>query len=144
MKIKHIIAAALLLHATGAFCGLLNGYYQISNLTLTYNDKDTQGFNNNNLYIMASDKRIRLVGAWRGYPLMRDAVIEKTIGDTIVLRDAQNSQMLFKFRVRNNTISGRHAVIDEDGGRQVIDSKATIRQLSQSEVDRIRVIFSLP
>jgi hypothetical protein len=146
MKIKSAAAAAVLILtvAADALCGLLNGYYQISRLTLTYNDKDTQGFNNNNLYIMASDKRIRLVGAWRGYPLMRDAAIEKTVGDTLFLRDTQNPQSLFKFHIRNNTITGRHAIIDEDGSRQVIDSKATIRQLSQSEVERIKIIFSLP
>jgi hypothetical protein len=147
MKIAKIIAVALLcatLPAADAWGGLLNGYYQISNLVLTYNDKDTRGFNNNNLYIVANDKRVRLVGAWRGYPIMQDAAIEKTIGDTLILRDIQNPQSLFKFRVRNNTITGRHSITDEDGSRQVIDSKAVIRQMNQSEIDRLKIIFSLP
>jgi len=141
------IAAVLIfavLLVTGAQAGLLDGYYQISSLVLTYNDKDKQGFNNNNLYIMANDKRVRLIGAWRGYPLKQDAIVEKTIGDTLVLRDAENPQIVFKFRIRNNTIAGRHAITEEDGTRQIIDSKAVIRQLSQSEIDRLKIIFSLP
>jgi len=148
MKIAKIVGAVLFciaFFATGArAASLLNGYYQISSLALVYNDKDKQGFNNNNLYIMANDKRVRLVGAWRGYPLKRDAIVEKTFGDTLILRDAENPQSFFKFCVRNNTIIGRHAIIDEDGSRQIIDSKAVIRQLNQSEINRLRIIFSLP
>jgi len=140
-----LLTFALILPAANAWSAqLLNGYYQISNLVLTYNDKDKRGFNDNNLYIAASDKRVRLVGAWRGYPMMHDAVIEKTVGDTLVLRDTQNPQSVFKFRVRNNTVSGRHSITDEDGSRQIIDSKAVLRQLNQSEVDRLKIIFSLP
>jgi len=148
MGIKKIVAAILLtvLFADGVWAGLLNGYYQISNLALTYNDdpKSKRGFNNNNLYIIANDKRVRLVGAWRGYPIMRDAVIEKTVGDTLILRDAENPQSLFKFHIRNNTITGRHSITDEDGSRQIIDSKAVVRPLNQSETERIKIIFSLP
>ena len=148
MGIKKIVAAILLavLLADGVWAGLLNGYYQISNLALTYNDdpKSKRGFNNNNLYIIANDKRVRLVGAWRGYPIMRDAVVEKTIGDTLILRDAENPQSLFKFHIRNNTITGRHSITDEDGSRQIIDSKAVVRPLNQSETERIKIIFSLP
>jgi len=147
MKITKTLAVTLLFaafFATGVRAGLLEGYYQISSLVLTYNDKDKQGFNNNNLYIMANEKRVRLVGAWRGYPIKHDALVEKTVGDTLVLRDAENPQSFFKFRVRNNTITGRHAITDEDGSRQIIDSKAVIRQLSQSEIDRLKIIFSLP
>jgi hypothetical protein len=147
MRITKTVAAAVLLcvaiFAANAMAGLLNGYYQISNLTLTYNDKDTRGFNNNNLYIIASDKRVRLIGAWRGYPLVRDAIVEKTIGDTLVLRDTQNPLSVFKFRIRNNTIIGRHSITDEDGSRQIIDSKAVIRQLNKSETERIKMIFGL-
>jgi hypothetical protein len=149
MGIKKIGAALLLavLLADSAWAGgLLNGYYQISGLVMTYNDdpKSKRGFNNNNLYIMANDKRVRLMGAWRGYPIMRDALIEKTIGDTLFLRDAENPQSLFKFHIRNNTITGRHSITDEDGSRQIIDSKAVVRQLNQSETERIKIIFSLP
>jgi len=148
MKITKIITVMMLcltaFTVNTVAAGLLNGYYQISSMTLTYNDKDTQGFNNSGLYIIANDKRVRLIGAWRGYPIMRDAVIEKTINDTIVLRDVQNTQSVFKFRVRNNTITGRHSITDEDGSRQVIDSKAVIRALNQGEIDRIKNIFGLP
>jgi hypothetical protein len=147
MKTKTLTLAVLLcaaLHAPAPGAALLNGYYQISSLTLKYNDKDTQGFNNTALYIMAGDKRVRVVGAWRGYPIMRDVIIEKTVGDTLILRDTQNPQSVFKFHVRNNTITGRHSITDEDGSRQIIDSKAVIRQLNQSETDRVKIIFSLP
>jgi len=147
MRITKTVAAAVSLcaaiFAANVTAGLLNGYYQISNLTLTYNDKDTRGFNNNNLYIIASDKRVRLIGAWRGFPLVRDAIVERTIGDTLLLRDTENPQSVFKFRIHNNTIIGRHAITDEDGSRQIIDSKAVIRQLNQSEVERIKMIFGL-
>ncbi|GBU22145.1 hypothetical protein R80B4_02050 [Fibrobacteres bacterium R8-0-B4] len=150
MKIKNIVTAVLII--TALFSpnvysgGLLSGYYQVTSMVLTYNDdpKSKQGFNNNNLYIMAGDKRIRIVGAWRGYPIMRDAVIEKTIRDTLILRDAENPQSVYKFHIRNNIISGRHSITDEDGTRQVVDSKAVVKQLSQSEIDRIKIIFSLP
>jgi len=147
MNITKAIAAMSLcaaLFATSAGAGLLNGYYQITSLALTYNDKDKRGFNDNNLYIVASDKRIRLVGAWRGFPLTRDAYIEKTYGDTLLLRDAENPQSVYKFCVRNNTIIGRHAITAEDGSRQVVDSKAVIRSLNQTETDRIKTIFNLP
>jgi hypothetical protein len=149
MGIKTIVTVAFLAVAVltnGVWAGLLNGYYQISSLVMTYNDdpKSKRGFNNNNLYILASDKRLRLVGAWRGYPIMRDAIVEKTIRDTLVLRDAENPQSVYKFHIRNNIISGRHSITDEDGSRQIIDSKAVVRQLSQSEADRIKIIFSLP
>jgi len=147
MKFSKIAAVMLLcvtFFAADASAGLLNGYYQITSMTLTYNDKDTQGFNNSGLYIIANDKRVRLIGAWRGYPIMRDAAIERSVGDTLILRDVQNPQSVFKFRVRNNTISGRHSITDEDGSRQVIDSKAVIRQLNQGEIDRIKNIFGLP
>ncbi|MDR2592731.1 MAG: hypothetical protein LBC59_07990 [Chitinispirillales bacterium] len=150
MKITNIITVILIITAiftSAAYSsGLLSGYYQIMSLVLTYNDdpKTKQGFNNNNLYIIAGDKRIRIVGAWRGYPLMQDVIIEKTIGDTLILRDTDNPQSVFKFRVRNNTISGRHSITDEDGTRKIVDSKAVIKQLNQSESDRLKIIFSLP
>ena len=147
MKITKAAAAILIcatLFATDAPAGLLNGYYQISSLTLTYNDKDKRGYNNNNLYIIANDKRIRLVGAWRGFPLTQDANIEKTFGDTLILRDAENPQSVYKFCVRNNTIIGRHSITAEDGSRQIIDSKAVVRKLNQNEIDRLKAIFNLP
>ncbi|MDR2692712.1 MAG: hypothetical protein LBB74_00660 [Chitinispirillales bacterium] len=147
MKTGKFVTAILLcaaLSPAGAGAGLLNGYYQVTSLVLIHNDRDRQGFNNNNLYILAGDKRIRVVGAWRGYPIMRDVNIEKTVGDTLILRDTENPQSVFKFRVRNNTVSGRHSITDEDGTRQIIDSKAVIKQLNQSEIDRIKIIFSLP
>jgi len=145
MKITKInVFAVILVFASAACGGLLNGYYQISNLLLTYNDKDKRGFNDNNLYIVANDKRVRLVGAWRGYPIIRDAAVEKTVGDTLILRDVENPQSIFKFHIRNNTIIGRHSITDEYGSKQIIDSKAVIRQLNQNEVERLKVIFSLP
>ncbi|MDR0331141.1 MAG: hypothetical protein LBH93_05485 [Chitinispirillales bacterium] len=137
-----IAAAALLLCAALSAAGLLDGYYQITGLTLKYNDKDERGFNNTGLYISASDKRIRIAGAWRGYPIMRAAIIEKTISDTIILRDAENPQSVYKFQIRNNTIVGRHSITDENGSRQIIDSKATVRKLNQGEVDKIRAIIN--
>jgi hypothetical protein len=140
-----LFIAAIAVSAPNAWGGLLNGYYQISSLVLTYNDKDKRGFNDNNLYIVASDKRVRLIGAWRGYPIIRDAAIEKTVGDTLILRDTQNPQSVFKFHIRNNTITGRHSITDEENGsRQVIDSKAVIRKLSQNEIERLKIIFNLP
>ena len=147
MKIAKVLAVTLFcatFYATDASAGLLNGYYQISSLALTYNDKDKRGFNDNNLYIIANDKRIRLIGAWRGFPLARDAAVEKTFGDTLILRDAENPQSVYKFCVRNNMIIGRHSITDEDGSRQIIDSKAVIRQLNQNEIDRLKIIFNLP
>jgi hypothetical protein len=147
MRTKILILALLFFFALGSTApraALLDGYYEVSSLVFTYNDSAKHGFNNTALYIMASGKRVRLVGAWRGYPIMRDATVEKNTGDSITLRDAQDTRSVYKFRVKNNTISGRHSITDEDGSRQIIDSKAVLRQLSPSETDRIRIIFGLP
>lgn len=139
-----MIVMTVLLPALTSTAGLLNGAYQISGLTLKYNDKDERGFNNTGLYIFASDTRVRVVGAWRGIPLTRGAVVERSVGDTLFLRDAENPQSLYKFHIKNNMVTGRHAIIDEDGSRQVIDSKAAIRPLNQGEADRIKSLFGIP
>jgi hypothetical protein len=145
MKTAKAIAAAMLILAALPAAALLDdGVYQISGLTLKYNDKDERGFNNTGLYIAAGGKRIHVVGAWRGIPLRRDAIVEKTLNDTLFLIDAETPQSRYKFQVRNKTITGRHAIIDEDGSKQVIDSKATIRLLNRAEADKIKTLFGLP
>jgi hypothetical protein len=138
------IAAALLFAAPAPAELLDDGVYQISGLTLKYNDKDERGFNNTGLYIAVSGKHIRLVGAWHGIPVRRDAAIEKTVSDTLFLTDIETPQSRYKFQVRNKTITGRHAIFDEDGSKQVIDSKAAIRLLNRTEADRIKALFNLP
>jgi len=122
-----------------ANAALLEGYYQVTSLTVTQDGK-TRGFNNSDLYIAASGKRIRVAGAWRGYPMERDLIVERTVGDTMVLRDTQNQSSYYKFLVRNNTISGRHALNYEDGTRSVMETKAVVRKMNQGEADRIKAI----
>ena len=135
-------AAALIICAAVSGAGLLDGDYQITGLTITQNDKDTRGFNNTGLYISATDKRVKLAGAWRGYPMQRNLVIERTIGDTLVLRDADDKVSVFKFHIRNNVITGRHSLTDPDNGsRQIYDTKATVKQLNQGEVDKLRADY---
>jgi len=139
-----IITAVIMLFLCAAVssAGLLNGYYQIVGLTMTQNDRDTRGFNNTGLYIFASDKRVKLSGAWRGYPVSYDLIVERVISDTLVLRDAESPSSLYKFRVRNNIITGRHSLTDPDNGsRQVYDTKATVRQLNQGEVDKLKTDY---
>lgn len=141
-------ALAVLLYAaaptSNATAGLPEGVYQISGLTLKYNDKDERGFNNTGLYIVASGSRVRVIGAWHGIPLSRNAAIERNLSDTLFLRDVENPESLYKFHIKNNIVTGRHAIYDEDGSKQVIDSKATIRQLNRTEADRIKALFGIP
>ena len=101
-----------------------------------------RGFNNTGLYISATGSRIRVVGAWRGYPIAHTLAVDGNIGDTLVLKDTDNMSALYKFRIKNNTISGRHRVLFDDGTSHVIDAKATIRQLNQNEVDRLRSVIN--
>ncbi|MDR3013518.1 MAG: hypothetical protein LBU70_09995, partial [Chitinispirillales bacterium] len=78
---------------------------------------------------------------WRGYPIRRDAIIERTIRDTLVLRDTENSSNILKFHIRNNIVTGRHSVTDEDGTQRAITARAALRKLRREEVDRLRAIF---
>jgi len=135
-------AAALIICAAVSGAELLNGQYQITGLTIVQNDKDTRGFNNTGLYISATDKRVKLAGAWRGYPVRYDLIVERTINDTLVLRDADDNVSIFKFHIRNNIITGRHSMTDPDNGtRQVYDTKATVKRLNQGEVDKLRADY---
>jgi len=118
----------------------LNGYYQVTSLTIIQDGKP-RGFNNTDIYIAATDRRIKIAGAWRGYPMMRYMAVERVIGDTLVLRDTQNPSSYYKFHVKNNIIIGRHALSYEDGTRSVMDAKAVVRKLNQGEADRVRAIF---
>jgi hypothetical protein len=119
---------------------LLSGYYQITSLIITENDRP-RGFNNTGLYIYASGKRVKIAGAWRGYPFERDMIVDRTAGDTLFLRETQNPASLYKFRIKNNTITGRHALNYDDGTKQVVETKATVRKLNQGEIDKIRAII---
>ncbi|MCL2219497.1 MAG: hypothetical protein FWC23_05770 [Chitinispirillia bacterium] len=138
-----VSAAILLIYAGTADANPLNGYYQIVTLTYVQDDDGRQrGFNNTGLYISATGSRIRVVGAWRGYPIAHTLAVDGNIGDTLVLKDTDNMSALYKFRIKNNTISGRHRVLFDDGTSHVIDAKATIRQLNQNEVDRLRSVIN--
>jgi len=117
----------------------LDGFYQVTSLTVTQDGKP-RGFNNTDLYILATDKHVRIAGAWRGYPMTRNMAVERVNGDTVVLRDMQDPSSYYKFQVKNNTISGRHALNYEDGTRSVMETKAVVRKLNQGEADRIRAI----
>jgi hypothetical protein len=133
----------LLCAAAPVKAGLLDGHYQIVNLTYVQNDDGNQrGFNNTGLYISASDRRIRIVGAFRGFPIARNMIVDRTVGDTLVLRDADNPSSVYKFSVRNNVITGRHRLAFDDGNQHIIDARATIRKLNRGEVDRLRSILN--
>jgi hypothetical protein len=120
--------------------GLLDGYYQVTSLTVTEDGKPQRGFNNSDLYISATEKRVKIAGAWRGYPMMMNMTVERVTGDSILLRDTQNPSSYYRFQVKNNTISGRHALNYEDGTRAVMETKAVVRKLNQGEADRIKAI----
>jgi len=131
----------ILLCTAASNANLLEGHYQITSLTYVQNDDGRQqGFNNTGLYIAATSKRVRLVGAFRGYPIAYNMIVDRVIGDTLVLKDTDNPS-IYKFRIRNNTITGRHTLLFDDGNRHTIDAKATIRKLNQGEVDRLRFIL---
>jgi hypothetical protein len=133
---------ALTLCAAPACANLLDGHYQVTALTYTINDTGPpRGFNNTGLYISATERRVRISGAWRGVPIARNMTVERTIGDTLMLRDSESPASAYKFQIRNNIVSGRHALIDESGNRQIIDLRATIRRMSREEVDRLRFLF---
>jgi hypothetical protein len=140
MRCAKLIKAvfALTLCAAISSASLLSGHYQITNLTYTVNDDGRpQGFNNSGLYIVATDKRIRLVGAFRGIPVSRSLIVEKITGDIMELRDTQDMVSAYKFRVHNNMILGRHRLTAQDGSIQVIESTAIVRKLNQGEIDRL-------
>jgi hypothetical protein len=134
------MAAALICLASLANADLLNGYYQITSLTITENDRP-RGFNNTGLYIYANNKRVKIAGAWRGYPFERNMTVDRTVSDTLFLRDPQDHASLYRFHVKNNTITGRHAIKYDDGTRRIIETKAAVRKLNQSEIDRIKAIL---
>ena len=121
--------------------GLLDGYYQVTSLTVTEDGKPQRGFNNSDLYIAATEKRVRIAGAWRGYPMMMNMTVERTTGDSILLRDTQNPSSYYRFQVKNNTISGRHALSYEDGARSVMETKAVLRKLNRDESDKLKAII---
>ncbi|MDR2577937.1 MAG: hypothetical protein LBC70_03865 [Chitinispirillales bacterium] len=144
-NIKNIVSLlAFLLCALPSNASLLEeGHYQVTSLIITQDNADRpRGFNNTGLYITVTGNRVRVAGAWRGFPIRRDAIIERTIRDTLVLRDAENSSNVFKFHIRNNVVTNRHFVTHENGTQQVIDSRATLRKLSREEVDRLRTILN--
>ncbi|MDR0305716.1 MAG: hypothetical protein LBI42_02645 [Chitinispirillales bacterium] len=116
---------------------LLDGYYQVVNLVIIQNDKP-RGFNNNHLYIFAEKNRIAFAGAWRGIPIKESLTVEKIISDTLVLRDNSNQSSYYKFRVKGDSISGRHAVSRESRERLVIETKAVVRKLNPQEAERIK------
>jgi len=139
--ISAVLAIALCAAAPSA--RLLEGYFQVTNLTYTQDDDGKpRGFNNTGLYIAATDKRIRVVGAWRGIPIAHNMIVDRTIRDTLVLKDTDSPGSTYKFRVRNNEVSGRHSMTFSDGTRHIIDAKATLRRLNQGEIDRLRVILN--
>jgi len=119
---------------------MLDGYYQVTSLIITQDEKP-RGFNNTGLYIAADWKRVRVAGAWRGYPMAMNMAVERVSGDTIVLRDTQNRSSYYKFHIRNNIISGRHALNYEDGTKSVVEAKAVVRKLNRDEADRIIATF---
>jgi hypothetical protein len=121
--------------------GLLDGYYQVTSLIISQDGKPQRGFNNSDLYIAATDKRVRIAGAWRGYPMAVNMAVERITGDTMQLRDTQNPSSYYKFQVKHNTISGRHALSYEDGTRSVMEMKAVVRKLNRDEADRVRTII---
>ncbi|MCL2182116.1 MAG: hypothetical protein FWB85_01425 [Chitinispirillia bacterium] len=136
-------AILLLLFAAALNANLPDGYYQITNLTYVQDDDGKQRcFNNAGLYIYANGKKIKIAGAFRGYPISRTLTVERTISDTLVLKDAGNASATYKFRIRSNTVTGRHRIGFDDGSSHVIDAKATIRKLNQSEVDRLVEILN--
>jgi len=142
MNMKTIkLISAILFCASISTANLLDGYYQITSLTITRNDRP-RGFNNTGLYIEASGKRVVIAGAWRGFPMKRSAIVERAIGDTLVLRDTENQASIYKFHIRDNKISGRHALNYDDGTREVIETKAVIRKLNQSEINRIKAVVN--
>jgi len=136
MKIIKLISIILFCVSIST-AGLLDGYYQVTNLTITTNGKP-RGFNNTGLYIEASGNRVNIAGAWRGFPMKRSAVVERTVGDTLALRDTENQANLYKFHIRNNRISGRHALNRDDGTRGAIEINAVIRKLNRGEINQIR------
>jgi len=140
MKILKLISV-ILSCASISTAALLDGYYQVMSLTITVNDKP-RGFNNTGLYIAANEKRVNVAGAWRGFPMKRSAVVERTIGDTLVLRDTENQASIYKFHIRDNRISGRHSLNYDDGTREIVEVNAVIKKLNQSEINRIKTIIN--
>ena len=136
MKIIKLIPVILFCASISA-AGLLDGYYQVISLTVTRNG-NPRGFNNTGLYISVGEKRIKIAGAWRGYPIKRDLIVERTVGDSLVLRDTENQSSYYKFHVRDNKISGRHALNYDDGTREVIETRAVVKKLNQDEINRIK------
>jgi len=138
MAIKIIsFISAILLCASISMAGLSDGYYQVTSLTIIKNEKP-RGFNNTDLYIEVIDRRINIAGAWRGFPMKRSAVVERIIGDTLALRDTENQGSHYKFHVRDNRISGRHALNYDDGTRDVIEVRAVVKKLNQGEINSIK------
>jgi hypothetical protein len=109
-------------------------------LIITQDGKPQRGFNNSDLYIAATDKRVKIAGAWRGYPMTLNMAVERVSGDTLLLRDTQNPSSHYKFYIKNNTLSGRHALNYEDGTRSVMETKAVLRKLNQGEADKVKAI----
>lgn len=141
---KLAAAAIMLLFCAAALnANLPDGYYQITSLTYVQDDDGRlRGFNNAGLYVRADGRRIKIAGAFRGYPISRNLTAERTIGDTLVLKDADNAGATYKVRVRNNTVTGRQYINLDDGSLHVIDAKATIRKLNRGEVDRLMDILN--
>jgi len=136
MKIIKLISV-ILFCASISTAGLLNGYYQVTNLTITRNGTP-RGFNNTDLFIEANERRVNIAGAWRGFPIRQSASIERTIGDTLILRDMENRVSIYKFHIRNNIISGRHSLSYDDGTREVIETRAVVRKLNHGEINRLK------
>jgi len=136
-----IIKSFLITFACFSFlnANLLDGYYQVTNLIITQ-DERPRGFNNSHLYIEALSGRIRLAGAWRSIPIRESLTVERVVGDTLFLRDNNNRSNHYKFHVRADTISGRHAVAHENGSRQVIETRAVLRKLNRQEIEQIKRI----
>lgn len=140
---RKIIASAvlaILLIAAAPHARLLDGYYQITSLKVTRNGEVIRGANNAALYIHATDKRIKITGAFRGLPFDRDMLILRVDRDTMLLCEAQNRSNQYKFLVSGQYLTGRHALNYEDGSRQVVETIATIRKMRPEEVNQLRGI----
>ncbi len=130
-------ALSMLLCFSIATATLLEGYYRVTNIMVVKENGTVKGFNTTDLFILAERDRIKIAGVHSGIHITREFTIEQIISDTLVLRDTENRDQVFKISVFRNTISAKHTFYSDDGGSTTYDAKAVLKKLSRAEIERV-------
>ncbi|MFP4163736.1 MAG: hypothetical protein ACLFQB_05330 [Chitinispirillaceae bacterium] len=110
-------------------------------MVLTPENGRPKGHNTTDLYLHIDGSRIEIDGIHRGIRFSRELTIEQEFRDTLVVKDRNNSNRIYKFRSYQDTISGKHNVVHDDGTCRIYSFKAVIRKLTRRDINKMKMIF---